>query len=486
MKTGKKTISILMILLFFCLLLAMGGYLYLKQTALMVTFSSQLTKEGSMQLKNPYQGFYHIYGLTLTNDDISNVEALAARVVADEDQVLALLEINLKNFKDEPLSPAALTQLDRLFSLCCESNHQLIVRFLYDWDGNAPETEPDSIETIEGHMEQVTHYVNQYKEHIYLLQGVFLGDCGEMHHSKHMEADSMTRLLKKLADLTDDSIYLSVRTPAHWRIANNRTTPLNEEEAFSTDPASRLGLFNDGMLGSDIDLGTYGTSSFAGSSNPADKGTREEEIAFQNQLCRFVPNGGECVLDNSLNDLENAITDLEKMNVSYLNSQHDTTVINKWKNSIFQSTDSSTEIFDGMNGFDYISAHLGYRYVIENAALSYEQRLFNQEAALTVSIKNVGFSPAYKPFATTIFFQNSETGVILKTNANFDNRGLNSGETAKITIPLNLDTLEKGTWQIYCQMQDEASGLTIKFANEIPALQPLSEDCVLLGNLTIS
>lgn len=488
MKTVKKTISVLMILLCFCLLLISGGYLYLKQTAISVTFSSQLTKESSMHLQNPYQGFYQIYALTLTNDDTSKADELAARVVADENHVLALLEINLKNFKEEPLSSAALTQLDRLFSLCSASNHQLIVRFLYDWDGKAPETEPDSIETIEGHMEQVSYYVNQYKDHIYLLQGVFLGDCGEMHHSKHMEADSMTRLLKKLADLTDDSIYLSVRTPAHWRIANNRTSPLDEKEAFSPDLASRLGLFNDGMLGSDIDLGTYGTSSFAGSSNPADKGTREEELDFQNRLCRFVPNGGECVLDNSFNDLENAIADLEKMNVSYLNSQHDITVINKWKNSVFQSMDSSTKVFDGMNGFDYIAAHLGYRYVLENAALFYEQRLFNQEATLAFSIKNVGFSPAYKTFTSILLIEDSETGKRNEFHLEFDNRGLNSGETAEITLPIDLSTMEKGTYQVYYQMKDEVTGLTIKLANQAPA-SPESlpdEDSVPLGSFTIS
>lgn len=511
MKTGKKIVSFLLIFFFLCFLLISGGYLYLKQNAVTVTFSSQLTKEGSMHLKNPYQGFYQLYGLTLTNDDISKAEELAARIAKDENHVLALLEINLKNFRDEPLSGAALTQLDRVFSLCSETSHQFIVRFLYDWDGKALETEPDSIELIETHMEQVAHYVNQYKEHIYLLQGIFLGDCGEMHHSKHMEAESMTRLLKKLADATDESIYLSVRTPAHWRIINNRTVPLTEEEGFSSGIASRLGLFNDGMMGSDIDLGTYGTSSFVDSTNPADKGTREEELEFQNRLCRFVPNGGECVLDNSFNDFENAITDLKKMNVSYLNSGHDMAVISKWKNSVFQSTDSSEKVFDGMNGFDYIKAHLGYRYVLENAALDYAAHLFHPSASLSLSIKNTGFSPAYKKFTSALLIQNSETGAVTETEIPFDNRGLNSDETAEISIPLDLNDFEEGMYRIYLRMQDKTTGLPIRFANEglaeqgtsatqnISAVQnasavqtapsnpdTLADNCIFLGEITVS
>lgn len=493
MKNGKKIVSFLLIIFFSCLLLISGGYLYLKQTAVTVTFSSQLTKEGSMQLDNPYQGFYQLYGLNLTNDDISEAEELAARIAADENHVLALLEINLQNFKDEPLSDAALSQLDRFFSLCCETNHQFLVRFLYDWDGKALETEPDSIELIETHMEQVAHYVNQYKSHIYLLQGIFLGNCGEMHHSKHMDAESMTNLLKKLSDVTDGSVYLSVRTPAHWRIINNRTTPLTEEEGTSSSTASRLGLFNDGMMGSDIDLGTYGDSSFAGSTNPADKGTRQEELEFQNCLCRFVPNGGECVLDTSFNDLENAITDFAKMNVSYLNSLHDMTVINKWKNSVFKSTDSSTKIFDGMNGYDYIKAHLGYRYVLEDAVLDYAPHFFHPAASLRFSIKNVGFSPAYKQFTSTLVIQNSETEDITEMEISFDNRGLNTEETAEIAVPLNIEAFEKGTYQLYFRMQDKATDLPIRFANEGSAEQenpagqntPI-DNCIFLGDLTVS
>ncbi len=76
--------------------------------------------------------------------------------------------------------------------------------------------------------------------------------------------------------------------------------------------------FNDGMLGSVSDYGTYSdnTRQDAGDFSAW---TREEELAFQDVLCSSVPSGGEVIVDNPYNDLENAIADLKTMHVSYLN-----------------------------------------------------------------------------------------------------------------------------------------------------------------------
>ena len=49
----------------------------------------------------------------------------------------------------------------------------------------------------------------------------------------------------------------------------------------------------------------------------------------------MVPNGGEVVLDNKYNDIDNAAKDLASMHVSYLNNAHDLAVINKWKKQTY-------------------------------------------------------------------------------------------------------------------------------------------------------
>ena len=99
--------------------------------------------------------------------------------------------------------------------------------------------------------------------------------------------------------------------------------------------------------------------------NYNDAWTREDELAFQNDLCRYVPNGGEVIIDNVYNDFDNAVKDLSQMHVSYLNSDYDSTVLNKWKETIVNGTD---DVWNGMSGYDYIKRHLGYRYVLDSSS----------------------------------------------------------------------------------------------------------------------
>jgi len=178
-------------------------------------------------------------------------------------------------------------------------------------------------------MDQLAPVINCYADHIHILQGIFVGNYGEMNNSIYLSTQSMTALLTRLADLTDPSIYLSVRTPAQWRSITSSVSLPFPFPTFDGSLMSRLGLFNDGMLGSDTDLGTYGTISRDGSETPGDKGTQQEELAFQDMLCRYVPNGGEAVIDNT--------------------------------------TYPGDDCFDGCTGYKYIRAHLGYRYVLQSS-----------------------------------------------------------------------------------------------------------------------
>ena len=92
-------------------------------------------------------------------------------------------------------------------------------------------------------------------------------------------------------------------------------------------------------------------------------------------------------VDNEYNDLENAIADLATMHVSYLNAEHDPEVLSKWKNSVYTGSD----IFSGVNGFDYMSAHLGYRYRLKTSSLAFRS-LLDDTARLYLTIENTGFS----------------------------------------------------------------------------------------------
>lgn len=75
-----------------------------------------------------------------------------------------------------------------------------------------------------------------------------------MNGTKYTDPDSMRELAARLADVSDASTFLSVRTPAQWRKITGEAAP----DGWTENPlAKRLGLFNDGMLGSVSDYGTY-------------------------------------------------------------------------------------------------------------------------------------------------------------------------------------------------------------------------------------
>ena len=145
-----------------------------------------------------------------------------------------------------------------------------------------------------------------------------------MNGTAYTAREDLAALYETLRNATKDSVFLAVRMPMQWRKATGITDPL-----LGRTDSGKLGLFNDGMLGSFSDYGTYGTSSREEAGDYS-CWTREEEIAFQKVLCETVPNGGEVIVDNEYNDFEAAKKDLADMHVSYLNKDFDQNVYRKW------------------------------------------------------------------------------------------------------------------------------------------------------------
>lgn len=412
------------------------------------------------ELNNPYQGWYRIYGYALSDSEPVNMETVQTAIASDDNQ-LVLLEINLRDYASSDISATGLSQLENVLLAWKDSGKQLILRFLYDWNGKAKETEPQNISIIKRHMAQTAKIVNQHADCIYLMQGIYVGNCGEMNNSNYMSEENMCELAEYLDSVIDKSIYLSVRTPAHYRAIGKSFEPLAEKDAFSDSIRARLGLFNDGMLGSASDLGTYGETSIADAKKFTDKGTREEEIDFQNTLCHYVPNGGEVVMDNEYNDFSNAITDLKDMHISYLDCGYDLAVLDKWRTSTYDGNDC----FQGTDGYSYIGAHLGCRYAIYASDCSFDTA-HDDTATLSVTIENSGFSSSYRKFASTITVLREDGSVCDTIPVDTDNRFWKSGENATFHAPLDIRTYKDGTYHIYYQLSDSALDCNIRLAND--------------------
>ena len=142
-----------------------------------------------------------------------------------------------------------------------------------------------------------------------------------------------------------------------------------------------------------------------------------------------MPNGGEVVLDNPLNDFPQAVEALRCMHVSYLNAEHDLNVLCKWEQAVYEGEE---EAYRGMDGLSYVDRHLGYRFVVRGAQVKTEGWL-RKTAALTVEVENVGFAPRYTPGRVEIVFRPEEGGEPVVTEAETDVRGWKPGETVRIS-----------------------------------------------------
>lgn len=429
--------------------------------------------ESAAPLPNPYIGWYRMFGYVLSDTEPFDLATIESQEYGPE---LIMLEINLQNYQETPVSDTALHQLDHILTSWQSRGKQLIVRFLYDWDGNALEKEPKDISLILQHMSQTAKIVNQHTDCVYILQGIFVGAWAEMHSSNYMGEEDMLTLANHWNAVTDPSIFLAVRTPEQWRVITRSHDPLSASQNFDDSLPARLGLFNDGMLGSDTDLGTYGTLESLDPSQAYGKLTRQKEIEFQNVLCSYVPNGGETVIDNPYNDFSSAIADFAATHISYLNHGYDQNVHHKWSESLY----TGTAPFDGMNGYDYITRHLGYRYVLRSSdfSLAYPWR---DTAWLSVTLENVGFSNSYRSFDVSLLLRHMENGKEYSLPIQTDTRFWDSGAKTSIAIPLKIRTYDPGAYELFLKISDPVSGYDIRLANE----SPQTADGLSLGILEI-
>lgn len=443
--------SLLIILLFFLPLSAGMYFLHLERRS--VSYQPAACIESAEEFQNPYVGWYHMYGYVLSDQGSNDLSKAAEQ---EPGPGLALLEINLRNYINTSVSDIGLRQLDDIFAAWQAAGKQLIIRFLYDWDGSS--NEPDTLELVQEHMSQTAEIVNRYSDCIYIIQGIYVGKWGEMHGSRYMNDKDMLTLIHHLNEVVHPNIFLSVRTPGQWRSIRN-----SEEDSMaqSENPlCSRLGLYNDGMLGSATDLGTYGEEGTPASTVNQDIDSRQAEIAFQNVLCNYVPNGGEVVNDNSYNDFPAAVADLSDIHVSYLNDSYDTAVLSKWERTICDRED----IFSGMNGLDYISRHLGYRYVLRTSSCHIPESPEN--VMLSVVLENIGFSNCYRSFDVTLTLRHKIYRTDYSVPVQTDTRLWNAGMQTVLEVPLDISDCRPGNYTVYLKITDPASGYEILCANE--------------------
>lgn len=392
-------------------------------------FQPALFQEEKKAVRNPGRGFYEIHTFALGAEgghgwpwDLENL-----RWCIKEGQSLALVLLDIKKARNRELTDEELKHVDGLLAAFEALDVDVILRPVYDREGRGIENEPALLSRVVRHMEQLAPVIMAHRRKILLIQGLLVGSWGEMHTSKFLHPQALESLARVWLENTD--LYLAVRTPAQHRLL----TESWEKGRPAGRDQERLALYNDGLFGSGTDMGTYMNY--------------EEDIAYLYERCAHVPNGGEAVSGAGYPEPEAVIERLRKLHLSYLNSAHDAKMLDHFR----------TLRYRGESLYDYIEAHLGYRFVIRKA----EGRSKNGELHLRIEIENTGFGNLCQEAVLSLILE--EDGERIEMPLTEDPRRWEPGAGAVIEAEL---TPPPAGVMVYLWLRRRWDGKTLQFANQ--------------------
>lgn len=406
-------------------------------------------EESTAAIADPDQGFYLPLYVKIDADGISYNKA----IVTDATRLyhlrcdISAFSAAVNGKEDIPLTPAATDGLDELLSLLKKNDKNAIVRFAYDPGYNGKADKEPSLDVMRQHVAQVCAVLNKYGSTVTAIETGLIGPWGEMHTSAAANTAHISSLIDAFLTNTSD-IPVSVRTPKMiYDYLGITADKIRDHVIAPTVKAYRLGLYNDGYLGSESDLGTYSD--------------RRRDIEFLSRQTAHLPFGGEVVVpDSPLHDIETCLPEMFEINLSYLNSAWNNAVIDKWKTTYYTKACGADSRYYGKTAYEYIENRLGYRFVLKRSVIS-----FPAPDALDIALKlqNVGFGNLNKTKHSELIFTNASGGVAYSQAAD--------DFTGEVELHYNVaPELESGKYDVYLRLYgDEMQGTPlycIRFAND--------------------
>ncbi len=364
---------------------------------------------------------------------------------------------------DYDLDEAFFTGLRGTFENCRKNGSTIALRFRYDENGKS-NPEPSTFEQVKKHINQIAEsgILEEYKDILMFVETGFVGAWGEQHSGKYTSLEYKAQLVDALLEAVPEEIPITVRTPntfAKW--AGIEMSEISEYISQPGTDAARIGLYNDGYMGSDSDLGTYSN--------------RENETTWLSNQTVNTYFGGEFSgnldwakkYDTYLP--ENAVPEMYKTHLSYINCN----IYSLYKDYTFgenydvENVDNSA--YYGQTVFKFIRDHLGYRFVLRDSDLS-ESVLQGETLKLDFDVENTGFANPIRPQKAEIILE--KDGNYIKTEVDIDSRLWRSctvnNEQLELKIP---GGTEEGKWKAYIRFSVGNEGVkdgyqrTVKFAN---------------------
>ncbi len=417
----------------------------------LVSHRQQLNyNESTAVINNPDQGFYIPISVNVTESGA----VFGENAITDSTQ-LYHLRIDISAFSnatsgngDKELTKAALDGIENVLKYLRERDKNAIVRFAYDPKYGGSANKEPSLQTMLKHIEQICPIINRYENTVTALEAGLIGPWGEMHTSAVATSYNITEIIKAYLNGTN-SVPLLVRTPK--MIYDYLGITVNDISGYAIDESSeayRLGIYNDGYLGSETDLGTYTD--------------RQKEIEFLSTQTAHLPYGGEVVIPSSnLHDIDKCLPEMFELNLSYLNEQWNNFVINKWKSAYYTNECGNDELYYDETAFNYIKNHFGYRFVLKDSVFEYAERIDELQIGLTLN--NAGFGNSNRTKLAKIIFADMNGNIVAEQSVT----PFTGDENYECSLNVNLPN---GDYDVYLRIYGEEFDGTplycLRFAND--------------------
>ena len=395
--------------------------------------------------------------------------------------------------KNQDLTEDALNVLQTTFDNIRANEGFVIVRICYDpWYNGRSNVTPDH-EWVLKHVKQLAPVLSKNTDVIVALEMGMHGAYGEMHSDTNITYDRVAEAVNLMLRNTPPELKILTRTGNYsakvlgfdnWGVDFNIDGDKFKEIAKAKgDTMYRVGMFNDGYLGTQYDYGTWG----------ADCKTsicREEGVAWLEKYGINTPYGGEALTTAGGYEVINTPEFLSyegfRTHTSYLNIQWNNNLIDGWKKSHFDGKDFEYDgsKIDSLTGFKYVNDHLGYRFVLRESWLS---DTVGADGILRAKlrIQNVGFGnltwKAPVKLAVLEDLEGSDLDMCPTPTyydlPDIDSRNIHSrtisiagGDTVmtfdgnnEIEITAKIKGHDKNRYQVYLKIGD------IEFANRVPS-----------------
>lgn len=419
---------------------------FLKKLTRYKGFLGEEFSESDEDVKNPCRGWFDLHNYSIEEEP----DFIAEKKRPDDDISVVLVLIDIGALREVQLAEEHFDRIDRIIGHFYDEGKDIILRVAYDHEGKGMEREPSFFKNVREHAEQVSGLLKKYYKEIFLYQGLLIGQWGEMHTSRYANDERLSELYEIFDAAKPDGLFLAVRRPVQWRMLNHR---VHREDRIT--PCG-LGIFNDGMFGSGSDLGTYDSSNKSTEKwNSA--WNRKNELEFGGNVSDIAPYGGEALFGEGFfaqNKADTYLEELKQLKVTYLNRNHDAKLIEEWKKLKIQNRG----IWNGKSYYDYIGAHLGYRFVVRKA----EAFKADEGCRLEITLANTGFAPIYRETELYLLVKDHSGG---EKSIDLEEGLLNRiVPDSEIMTEIVLSGL-KG--KVYLLARDKTSGREINFANSI-------------------